>query len=242
VEKILREFQSLNQRLRFSSCPTVVAARGLTLGGGCEVAMGADHVVAAAETYIGLVELGAGVIPGGGGCKELVKRADERIPPGVQLDPFPYVRWIFETVGMARVATSAAEAVELGFLRATDKMVMNADHLLHHAKNAVLALDRAGYAPSLPRHDIRVLGKPGLATLESAVYNMGNAGFASPYDQILARELAWILTGGDLTGPSTVSEAYLLELEVQAFMRLCHDERTQARMAHILNTGKPLRN
>lgn len=242
VEWIVRRFQDVNQRLRFSRCPVVVATHGLTLGGGCEVALGADRVCAAAETYIGLVELGAGVIPAGGGCKELVKRAEESLPADLEADLFPLIRRIFETVGVAKVATSAPEARELGFLRPNDVVVINRDHLLHDAKNTVLGMSLSGYTPPRPRTDIRVLGEAGLAAIRAGLHNLRASGFISEYDQLLGDRLAWVLCGGEVARNSRVSEQYLLDLERQAFLELCENPKTQERMESILRTGKPLRN
>jgi 3-hydroxyacyl-CoA dehydrogenase len=242
VEWMVEQFQGVNQRLRYSQRPVVVAPRGLTLGGGCEVLLGADRVCAAAESYIGLVELGAGLIPAGGGCKEMIKRAHQAVPAGAQIDLFPFVRKVFETIGMARVATSAGEAVELGYLRADDRISIHGDHLIADAKNLVLALDRAGYRPPRPLDDIRVVGEAGLATFRTALHNFAVGGQITEYDGVVGEKLAWVLCGGEVSGASRVSEQYLLELEREAFMSLCGETRTLARMEHILKTGKPLRN
>jgi 3-hydroxyacyl-CoA dehydrogenase len=242
VEWMLERFQRANQRLRLSSRPVVVAPHGLTLGGGCEVTLGGDAVVAALETYIGLVEVGAGLIPAGGGCKELVRRADEAAPDAQDSDLFPYVRRIFETVGMGKVATSGHEARELGFLRPTDRVTVHGARLLHDAKSMVLALDRAGYEPPRARSDIRVVGEPGLTALRVGLDHMQRAGWISPYDRVVGDRLAWVLCGGEVSASSRVSEDYLLELEKEAFMALCAEVKTQERMEHLLKTGKPLRN
>jgi len=242
VEWILERFQKVNQRLRFSTRPVVVAPHGLTLGGGCEVVLGGDAVCAALETYIGLVEVGAGLIPAGGGCKELVRRADEAAPDTPDTDMFPYVRRIFEMVGMGKVATSGHEAREMDFLRPTDRVSINPDRLLHDAKNAVLAMDMAGYSPPVLRTDIRVVGEPGLAAIRIGLDHMERAGWISAYDRVVGDTLAWVLCGGEVSGSSRVSEDYLLELEKEAFMRLCGEVETLERMEHILKTGKPLRN
>jgi 3-hydroxyacyl-CoA dehydrogenase len=240
VAWMVERFQRANQRLRLCERPVVVAPRGMTLGGGCEIMLAADAICAAAESYIGLVELGAGVIPSGGGCKEILRRIDESAPEGVDL--FPFVRRAFETVGMARVASSAVEARELGFLGPGDRIAIHGDHLIHAAKQHVLALDQAGYRPPAPRTDIRVLGEPGLAAFRVALHNFAEGGQITEYDQVVAGWLAWVLCGGSLSAPERVSETYLLELEREAFLALCEEPRTQARMEHILKTGKPLRN
>ncbi|MDP2956568.1 MAG: 3-hydroxyacyl-CoA dehydrogenase/enoyl-CoA hydratase family protein [Longimicrobiales bacterium] len=242
VERLVARFQRANQRMRLCSRPVVAAPHGLTLGGGCEVVLGADAVVASLETYIGLVEVGAGLIPAGGGCKELVRRADEAAPKGPETDLFPYIRGIFETVGMGKVATSAHEAQDMGFLRSTAHVTANQDRLLHDAKSLVLAMDRAGYRPALARTDIRVVGEPGLAALRIGLDHMERAGFISAYDKVVGDALAWVLCGGEVSASSRVSEDYLLDLEKEAFMRLCGEAKTLERMEHILKTGKPLRN
>jgi 3-hydroxyacyl-CoA dehydrogenase len=242
VAWMLDRFQRANQRLRTSSRPVVAAPAGLTIGGGCEVVLGADAVVASLEAYIGLVEVGAGVIPAGGGCKELVRRADEAAPQGPDTDLFPWIRRIFETVGMGKVATSAHEAQEMGFLRTTDQVVANRDRLLHDAKLRVLAMADAGYRPAPPREDIRVVGEGGLAALRVGLDQMERAGYISAHDRVVGDALAWVLCGGEVSPSSRVSEDYLLELEKEAFMRLCAQPKTLERMEALLKTGKPLRN
>jgi 3-hydroxyacyl-CoA dehydrogenase len=242
IDTFVRGFQHLTQRLRHSSRPIVAAPRGLTLGGGCEIVLACDRVRAAAESYIGLVEVGAGLIPAGGGCNELVKRIDESVPADLGIDLFPFVRRTFEIVGTARVSGSASEARDLGFLRAADGISMNADHLWHDAKATVLALDLEGYRPPRVRTDIRVLGRPGLAAFRSALVNLSEARQITSYDAVVGDVLAWVLCGGDLSGPARVSEEYLLRCEREAFVRLCRDDRTRDRIVHLLKTGKPLRN
>ena len=242
VDWMVRRFQDANQRIRYSSRPVVVAPHGLTLGGGCEIVLAANRVVAGAETYIGLVELGAGVIPAGGGCKEWVRRIHLAVPAGVDADLFPYVRRAFETIGMAKVATSAVEAKDLGYLHANDVVVLNREHRIYQAKQQVLALDLAGFDPGRPLEDIRVVGEPGLSAIRAGLHNMRASGYISEYDQILGDKLAWVLCGGEVSASSRVSEQYLLDLERAAFLQLCEDSRTLARMESILKTGKPLRN
>lgn len=241
VEQLVGQFQAIGQQLRYSSRPVVAGPRGLTLGGGCELSMAADATVAAAETYIGLPEVGAGVIPAGGGCKELLKRLHLQIPdvPGADLQPF--VQALFQTVGMGQVATSAHEGIRFGFLRAEDPISMNPDYQIQDAKNLVLAMDRQDYRPSQPLDDIRVVGESGLAVLRSAIHNMVAGGYIGEYGAVIGGQLAYVLCGGELSENARVSESYLLELEKQAFMTLCGDSRTQACMEHILKTGKPLR-
>jgi 3-hydroxyacyl-CoA dehydrogenase len=242
VEWMVSRFQNVNQRVRFSRKPVVVTPRGRTLGGGCEVTLAADRVCAAAETYIGLVEIGAGVIPAGGGCKEMVKRVHETVFEGAEADLFPLVQRTFETMGLAKVSTGARNAVHLGYLRPTDHITINPAHLIYEAKQIVLAMDEEGYRSPRPLRDIRVVGEAGLAAIRTGLNNLLEGGFITEYDRVVGDKLAWVLCGGDVGPGARVSEDYLLGLERRAFMDLCLDPRTQARMEHILKTGKPLRN
>jgi len=239
----VRQFQQATMSLRYSPKPVVVAPFQMTFGGGCEMTLHADRVRASAETYIGLVEVGVGLIPAGGGTKEMLVRALDSIPPGVtDADPFPFVRRAFETVAMAKVATSAAEAKTLGFLREEDSYSMNADRLIADAKQEVLALAATGYTQPAPRADVLALGNAALATLKLGIHQMKRGGFISDYDAVIGEKLARILTGGDLNHETRVSEQYLLDLEREAFLSLCGHRQTQERIAHMLKTGKPLRN
>lgn len=242
VDWMVRRFQAVTQRIRYSSRPVVAAPHGLTLGGGCEVVMAANRVVAGAEAYIGLVELGAGVIPAGGGCKEWVRRIHLAVPESVDADLMPWVRRAFQTIGMAKVSTSGPEARDLGYLAPDDLVVLNPDHRIHEAKRQVLALDLGGFVPGRPLEDIRVVGADGIAVFRAGLHNLRAAGLISEYDQILGDKLAWVLCGGDVAAGARRSEQDLLDLERVAFLELCGDARTLARMGHILKTGKPLRN
>jgi len=251
VDLAVRQFQAVNQALKYFERPVVVAPYGMTLGGGAELCFAADRVVAAFETYIGLVEVGAGLIPAGGGCKEMLIRAMEGTPgllggaPASAMhtvvDPQPLVNKVFETIGTAKVAASAPEAVQLNYLRKADKIVANQHHLWHEAKQAVLELDAAGYKPPAPP-EIPVLGPDGRAVLELAAQQLFWSGYATEYDLHIARKLAYVLTGGDVPARTRVTEQYLLDLERQEFLSLCGNPKTLARMQHILKTGKPLRN
>ncbi|HKA21182.1 MAG TPA: 3-hydroxyacyl-CoA dehydrogenase/enoyl-CoA hydratase family protein [Blastocatellia bacterium] len=236
----VRQFQNANMNLRYSQKPVVVAPQGMALGGGCEITMHGDRARAAAESYIGLVEVGVGLIPGGGGVKELLLRAVEDATPGEDL--FPRIRRVSETIAMARVSTSAAEARELGFLRETDPFTMNRDRLIEDAKQTALSMAREGYTPPHPRTDIPVLGEPALSAIKLAIHMMVRGGYISDYDAHVARKLAYIITGGDLSHKSLVSEQYLLDLEREAFVSLCGERKTQERIQHMLKTGKALRN
>jgi len=236
----VRQFQNANMNLRYSAKPVVVAPQGMALGGGCEITMHGDKARAAAESYIGLVEVGVGLIPGGGGVKELVLRAVEDTSP--EEDLFNRIKNVSQTIAMARVSTSAVEARELGFLRESDHITMNRDRLIEDAKQTALAMVREGYEQPHPRTDIPVLGEPALATIKMAVHMMVRGGFISEYDAHVAKKLAHIITGGDLSHKTLVSEQYLLDLEREAFVSLCGEKKTQERIQHMLKTGKPLRN
>ncbi len=243
IELMVREFQRGTMSLRYSSKPVVTAPFGLVPGGGCEMVIHGDRVRASAELYIGLVEAGVGVIPAGGGTKEMLLRALDSIPKGMDdADPFPFVKRAFETIALAKVATSAQEARQLGFLREEDSISMNQDRLIEDAKQEVLALARGGYTEPQQRTDILALGDSALATLKLGIHQMKRGGFISDYDAVIGEKLARILTGGDLNRPTRVSEQYLLDLEREAFLSLCGQPQTQARMAAMLKTGKPLRN
>ena len=242
IETMVREFQNACMRLRYSGKPVVAAPAGMALGGGCEICLGADRVRAAAETYIGLVEVGVGLLPAGGGTKEMVIRHLEGIPDGVAADPFPFLRKAFETVGMARVATSAKEAREFGFLRPWDRITLQRDFLIQEAKNMVLAMNREGYEQPRPRTDIALPGRAEYANFAYGLYTMRVAGHISEYDERIGRKIAFVMTGGDVPRGTRLSEQDLLDLEREAFLSLCGEEKTQARIQYMLMKGKPLRN
>ncbi|HEV7904560.1 MAG TPA: 3-hydroxyacyl-CoA dehydrogenase NAD-binding domain-containing protein, partial [Pyrinomonadaceae bacterium] len=233
LDLMVREFQKATMSLRYSPKPVVVAPSNLTVGGGCEFVLHGDRVRAAAETYIGLVEVGVGIIPAGGGAKEMTVRALDSVTPG-DADPFPFVKRAFETIAMAKVATSAEEARQFGFLRDEDSVSMNQDRLIADAKQEVLALARSGYTQAQPRTDILALGNTALATLKLGIHQMKRGGFISEHDALIGEKLAHILTGGDLNHPTRVSEQYLLDLEREAFLSLLGQRKTQERMAHTL--------
>ena len=240
IDLIVRAFQGMTDRLAFCGVPVVTAPHGLALGGGCEVTLAGDLVRAAAETYIGLVEFGAGVVPAGGGCVRLYQRNRERFADAADL--YPALRATFETIGTAKVATSAAEAREFGYFRAADTWSMNRDLQIADAKQLALALADRGYAPQTPDPAIPVMGRAGVALCESVLYNMVEAGYASPHDRKIGGYLARILCGGDVPGPTTVSHAHLLDLEREHFLKLCGERKTLERMQSLLKSGKPLRN
>src|SRR5918994_1962424 len=243
LDMMARVFQNSTMSLRYSPKPVVVAPFQMVFGGGCEMVLHGDRVRAAAETYIGLVEVGVGIIPAGGGTKEMLMRVLDSIPKGVDdADPFPFVKRAFETIALAKVATSAEEARAIGFLSADDSISMNADRLIADAKKEVLALAASGYVEPQQRKDILALGNSALATLKLGIHQMKRAGYISDHDAEIGTQLARILTGGDLNHPTRVAEQYLLDLERETFLSLVGKRKTQERIAHMLKTGKPLRN
>lgn len=240
IDLIVRAFQNATDRLEMCAAPVVVAPHAMALGGGCEVTLAGNAVRAAAETYIGLVEFGAGVIPAGGGCARMLQRHTALLPDPTDL--YPALKAVFETIGMAKVATSAEEARELGFLRPGDGWSMYGDHRVADAKALALALADGGFCPPNPDRLVPVMGRSGVALCESVLFNMGEAGYISEHDRKIGGRLARILCGGDVPGPTAVSHRHLLDLEREAFLALCGERKTLERMQHILKTGKPLRN
>jgi 3-hydroxyacyl-CoA dehydrogenase len=241
IHMVVRQFQRCNMALKYAAGPVVAAPQGMALGGGCEIPLHAARIHAAAEAYIGLVETGVGLIPGGGGTKEMLIRANEHAAGGEDLDLFHALKPVFETIAMAKVSTSGEEALSLGFLRASDLISMNRDRQVADAKATALALVRAGYHPPAPP-EIRVLGEGFLSAAKLVIHSLVRGGFASEHDAVVARKLAFILAGGSITAPQTVSEQYILDLEREAFVSLAGERKTQERIAHTLKTGKPLRN
>jgi 3-hydroxyacyl-CoA dehydrogenase len=245
----VKQFQNANLAIKYAPKPVVAAPQGMALGGGCEVSLHAARIHAAAESYIGLVEAGVGLIPGGGGSKEMLVRANEHAAGGDDLDLFHALRPVFETIAMAKVGTSAEECRELGFLRREDGVSMNRDRLVADAKEAAQALVRGGYKPpaaswqeGAQTTQVKVLGEQFLAGAKMAIHLLLRGGYASEHDALVARKLANILAGGPLSAPQLVSEQYILDLEREAFVSLCGEKKTQERIAHTLKTGKPLRN
>ena len=239
VDKAIEGVQQLFLSLRNCSKPTVAAVFSRTLAGGCELAIHCGRVQAAAESYMGLVEVGVGLIPAGGGCKELLRRHTELL--SVTDDLVAATRNVFQLIGMAKVSNSAAEARQWRLLRPVDSITMNRDRLIADAKQTALSLAAANYEPA-PRPEVLVGGKGVRATLQLGLYLMHEAARISDYDRLVGRKLANVLAGGGLSQPSWVSEEYMLNLEREAFLSLCGEEKTQQRMEHILKTGKPLRN
>jgi 3-hydroxyacyl-CoA dehydrogenase len=242
INLMIRALQNAVMRLRYSAKPVVTAPYGLTLGGGCEIAMHGDKVRAAAETYIGLVEVGVGLIPAGGGTKELTMRAMDLAKRTPDADPLAFLRKTFELIGMGKVATSAQEAKSWGILRPYDAISMNGDRLIADAKQEVLALAETGYVPPVERNDILAMGEQAQAAIKLALHMMRRGEFISDHDLLIGKKLAKIMSGGDLNHRTFVSERYLLDLEREAFLSLCGERKTQERIAAMLKTGKPLRN
>ncbi|MDD3066584.1 MAG: 3-hydroxyacyl-CoA dehydrogenase NAD-binding domain-containing protein [Candidatus Gracilibacteria bacterium] len=242
IEERLRIHQNVLQRLRYSSKPVVAALRGLALGGGCELALACDRIVAAPELYIGLVEMGVGLVPAGGGCKELLRRIHLALPEVPNGDMLPFMHHVFENVTKARVATSALQAREFGFLNSDDKIVANEDFLLHSAKQIILGLQLQDYIQPKPINDLRIVGEAGYPAYYYSFYNAREANWISDYDQIVIKKIVDILCGGKLSGNSRVSEQYILDLEREAFMSLIGEDLTLIRIRYMLEYGKPLRN
>jgi 3-hydroxyacyl-CoA dehydrogenase len=238
----VRQLQNAVMRLRYSSKPVVTAPYGLTLGGGCEITMHGDKVRAAAETYIGLVEVGVGLIPAGGGTKELTMRAMDLAKKTPDADPLAFLKKTFETIAMGKVATSAQEARSWGILRDADRISMNGDRLIADAKAEVLALAETGYVQPVERTDIFVMGEQAQAAIKLALHMMRRGEFISDHDLLIGKRLAKIMSGGDFNHSAYVSERHLLDLEREAFLSLCGERKTQERIAAMLKTGKPLRN
>jgi 3-hydroxyacyl-CoA dehydrogenase len=237
---IIRLFQDAMMKLKTLEKPVVAAPHRMTLGGGVEVCMAADRVIAHAETYYGLVEAGVGLIPAGGGTKEMAIRAAESALEA-DADLQLAVNRAFETIGMAKVSGSAADAVRLGLMRRGDVPAMNRDTHLFEARRAVLELERGGYAPAAGK-PVKVVGRDGKAVLQLGAQTMREGGYISDHDRKIAAKLAHVLSGGDVPAGTEVSERYLLDLEREAFLSLCGEPKTRARMEHMLKTGKPLRN
>ncbi|MBL7913742.1 MAG: enoyl-CoA hydratase/isomerase family protein [Bacteroidia bacterium] len=241
IDFAIRAFQNANMRVRYSSIPVVVAPHGLTLGGGCEMSMHADKVQAAAETYIGMVEFGVGLIPGGGGSKEFALRLSDSFREGdIELN---LLKEKFLTIATAKVATSAHEAFDMGVFRTgIDEISINRSRLISDAKLAVLELANAGYTKPVQRTDIKVLGKAGLGMVYAGANSMYSGHYMSSHDKLISEKLGWVMCGGDLSAPTKVSEQYLLDLEREAFLSLCGEKKTLERIQSILTSGKPLRN
>lgn len=241
IGQMVQAFQQANRALTYMSKPVVAAPAGMALAGGCEVCLAADRIHASAEMYMGLVEVGVGLIPAGGGCQALLQRSQEGLPENVAIDLFPIVQRVFETIGLAKVSTSAAEARQIGFLRAGDRVTVYRDALLYNAKQHVLDMSAQDYAPPLPAM-VRVAGRSGYGNFLAGLYNMEMARQVSAYDRHIGRKLAYVLSGGDVPDGSKVSKQHLLDLEREAFLSLCGEAKTQERILQMLQHNKPLRN
>ena len=242
LEKTVAKFQQASMALKHAQVPTVAAVQGMALGGGCEFAMHATHRVLALESYVGLVEVGVGLIPAGGGSKEFALRAAAMARRAAGGDVFPFIQTMFQTIAMGTVSKSALQAVELGFAQASDDIVFNAHELLHVALARARALAESGYAPPRVQRAVTVAGKSGIATCEMMLINMQEGGFISPWDYRVGKAVATALCGGEVDTNARVSEQWILDVERALFVDLLKTEKTQQRIQHMLETGKPLRN
>jgi len=241
IDVAIRMFQNAMMRIKYSPIPVVAAPHGLTLGGGCELCLHADKVQAAAETYIGLVEVGVGLIPAGGGTKELVVRASDNFYEGDT--KLPNLQNYLLTIATAKVATSAHEAFDFNiFKKGRDSITINKDRLIATAKQAVIEMADKGYSQPAPRNDIKVLGQEALGAFLAGANGFFMANYMSEHDKLITEKLAYVMSGGDLSSPTQVSEQYLLDLEREAFLSLTGEKKTLERIQSILTTGKPLRN
>jgi len=241
IRQVVKQFQGVNQRMKYAAVPVVAAPYGITVAGGLEMCLGAGHVQAAAETYAGLVEVGVGLIPGGAGCLNLLWKAFEGVPQGVHVDSYALVTQVFKNIALATVATSADEAKELGYFRKTDGVSFDKARLLHDAKARAIGLAETGYHPPLPRaHTLP--GDSGIATLGMMIETLQSAGQASAHDALVAKKLATVLCGGVDGAVGPVTEERILELECEAFVSLCGEQKSQERMQYMLMNNKPLRN
>ncbi len=241
LEAAVRKMQDINMRMRYFPKPVVIAPFGMVLGGGAEITMHGSRAVASAELYIGQVEFGPGVIPAGGGTKELLRRILNPPMRTPNADPLPFLQRIFEQIGLAKVSTSAEEARQMGFLTACDRVVMARDMLLAEAKREVLNMAAGGFQAPLPEK-VYAAGRDALAALRTGIYMMKEGKYITEHEALMANKLAYVMTGGEISRPAWVDEQYILDLEREAFLSLCGEEKTQQRMWSLLQTGKPLRN
>lgn len=241
ISELIEGMQQTLMRMRYFRKPVVVAPHGMVLGGGAELSMAASKRVGAAETFIGLVEMGVGVIPAGTGTKEMIRRVINPVMRIENADPISVMQKVFEQIAMAKVATGAWEAFEMGFFQPGDRIVMKKEYLLGEAKNTALAMVTEGYSPP-QRERVYAAGRDVLAALRAAVWGLQEAGWATEHDAVIANKLAWVMCGGGITEPEWVPEEYILDLERQAFLELCHEQKTLDRLQHMIETNKPLRN
>jgi len=240
IDLMVRAFQDATQALRYADVPVIVAPAGLTIGGGCEIALHGDRLQAAAESYIGLVEAGVGLIPAGGGTKEMLARSVSGLPRS-SADVLPFVQQVFETIGFAKTSTSALDARRLGFVADVDRVTMNRERLMSDAKALALERAREGYQRPA-RRTIPVGGDSVLAALKLGIHLAWRGGRISDHDAVVGRALAFVLAGGALPQAATVGEQHLLDLEREAFLKLCGERKTLERIQYTLKTGKTLRN
>jgi len=241
LEGVVKDLQDVCQRAKYSARPVVTAPRGLVLGGGCEVSMQCAHTQMLGETYIGLVEVGVGLLPAGGGCKEMLARYMGDIPDGTEYDPNPFTQAAYKNIAMAHVAVSAEGARDVRYLRPSDRITLDPDAVIQDAKNVVLGLRKAGY--KAPRQvKFKVAGPTGRAAIELFLYQMNQGGWATKHDLVVGKKLAWVMTGGERPYGTWTTEQEVLDLEREGFLSLCGHPDTQARIQHMLQTGKPLRN
>ena len=241
LREMIRGYQYATQRMKYSTIPVVAAPYNMTLGGGLELCFGADAVQAAAETYSGLVEVGVGLIPGGGGTLNMLWRGLEGVPEGIDVDTYAYVTQTFKNIALAKVATSAEEGKAFGYFRATDGVSFDRARQLHETKQRAVGLAQAGYHPPIPRA-YKLPGESGIATLKMMINTLVAGKYASEHDAKIAMKLATVLCGGANGSTHAVTEDEILELEREAFLSLCGEPLSQARMQHMLQTQKPLRN
>jgi 3-hydroxyacyl-CoA dehydrogenase len=242
LDEYVGEFQKASMCFKYAKVPVVAAVQGMALGGGCEFLMHAAKRVIALESYIGLVEAGVGLIPAGGGCKEFAIRAAQHAAKTGGNDPFEFLQPVFMTIAMANVSKSGAQAKELGFAQETDQIVLNANELLYVAVREARAMAEAGYYPKLSPRGVKVAGRTGIANCEMMLANMKEGGMISEHDYAVAKAAATALCGGDVETGSLVDEQWLLTVERTLFVELLKTEKTQQRIQHMLETGKPLRN
>jgi 3-hydroxyacyl-CoA dehydrogenase len=241
IRQLVKSYQAATQRMKYAQVPFVAMPYGMTLGGGLELCLGCDAVQAAAETYAGLVEVGVGLIPGGAGTLNLLWRALESVPEGVEYDTYAFVTQVFKNIALAEVATSAGMARQKGYFRHTDGVSFDRARQLHEAKQRAIGLAESGYHPPTPRA-YRLPGESGIATLKMMVNTLVAGGYASEHDAKVAGKLAEVLCGGVAGAARQVTEEEILELEAEAFVSLCGEPKSQERMQHMLMKNKPLRN
>jgi 3-hydroxyacyl-CoA dehydrogenase len=242
IDGMLQTFQAFNQMMKYASFPTVSAIHHLALGGGCEIGLHTATQILAGETYSGLVEAGVGLLPAGGGCKELAIRAHELAAMGENADPMPFLQRAFMLIGMAKVSTSGFDAIQMGLYPHTAEISLSADHLLLRAKTKVKQMAQGGYIAKTPDKRVKVIGDPGIQTFKMMLYNMVQGGMISQYDAVIGEKIATIICGGNVDGGELVTESFLLKLERELFVDLCRNQQTRDRIDHMLKVGKPLRN